>query len=93
MTKCLGVTTFNSVAKGKVEGFYKKAPVSRINGEDAIELVHGINTLDKNHFVLMYHPKCPDDQQMFPEFNEFAKDIASKHADVEVDVVNMSKTS
>ena len=70
-TKCLGDGRSFS-EKGKVEGFYKKAPVTRINGDKAIELVHGLETLNKNHFVLMYHPKCPDDEQMFPEFNKFA---------------------
>ena len=77
---------------GTFEGYYKDAPVTRVNGSEAINLVHGTTVADKNHFVLMYHPKCPACQQMSPEFKKFAQQIKDKKADVELDVINISKT-
>ena len=79
--------------KGVFEGDYKDSPgVTRINGQKALDLVHGKDTSDKNHFVLVYHPKCPACKHMAPEFKKFAQLVKDKKSDVEIDVVNISKT-
>merc|ERR1712166_989499 len=50
------------------------------------------DTPTKNRFVLIYHPKCPACHELAPEFKKFAKKIADDKAELEIDVVNISKT-
>ena len=77
---------------GVFPGEYPHSPVNRINGQAAIDLVHGKKTLDKNHFVLIYHPKCGACHALTAEFKVFAEQVKEDKDDLVIDVVNMSKT-
>ena len=63
-----------------------------MNGEAAINEFSVKQSHEKNHFVLVYHPKCALCKAMAPEWKKLANYVQEHNLDVSIDAVNVSKT-